>query len=327
VTTIETPPADPPPSSPQAEDAEAEAASATRPAAPAPADSSAPAREKLGWPRVTALVAIWTAVAFACLLLVLYFLEPYFQQNTQRHLLERYRVQVTHSANQANGLQGVEVAKKPVAIGAPMAILEIPKIHLRQVVVEGASSEQTQGGPGHVRGTAGPGQKGNTVFVARRATFGGPFGRLGSLHRGDRILVTTTQGQSVFQVTTVRKQSDPASLEGPTEGNRLTLMTSASAAPWNDSRAQVVLAELRTVPFQKTPQGSSAGRASGTSGDASAWWMLGLVTIGYLFAIGAAVFAYRRASSRAAYLLTAAPLIAFTVLFAEYLSRLLPAWM
>jgi hypothetical protein len=42
--------------------------------------------------------------------------------------------------------------------------------------------------------------------------------------------------------------------------------------------------------------------------------------------IGSVAF-YRRASLRSAYLLTTAPLLVFTILAAEAMSRLLPAWL
>ena len=54
------------------------------------------------------------------------------------------------------------------------------------------------------RARPGPGQPGNSAIVARRSAFGGPFRPLGSLELGDEILVTTTQGQSIYVVTEVR---------------------------------------------------------------------------------------------------------------------------
>ena len=52
-------------------------------------------------------------------------------------------------------------------------------------------------------GTAGLGDPGNSVVVGRRAAFGAPFGKIGSLRRGAEILVTTAQGQSVYRVSQV----------------------------------------------------------------------------------------------------------------------------
>ena len=52
-----------------------------------------------------------------------------------------------------------------------------------------------------------------------------------------------------------------------------------------------------------------------------------LAVLAYLVAVGAAVVLYpRRARPRSAYLLTAPPLVAATILTAEAVARLLPAW-
>ena len=137
---------------------------------------------------------------------MLYGLEPLFQSRTQGQLLASYRAQIERSANETGGLGGVTVPTKAPELGAPVAILEIGRLELQQVVVEGAQSTQTQAGPGHVPGTAAPGQPGNSVIVGRRGTFGAPFAKLGTLEPDDQIVVSTTQGQAVYQVVSVRDQ-------------------------------------------------------------------------------------------------------------------------
>jgi len=155
-------------------------------------------------PRWIALgVAIWLAVTLLAVVLVLYGVGPLIEQREQTSALSEYRAQIRHAAAEAEGLAGVEVPTQAPAAGTPVAIIDIGGIHLEQVVVEGVGPQQTRGGPGHVPGTAAPGQPGNSAIVARRTAFGGPFRRIGRLERGDRILVTTTQGQTVYVVTTV----------------------------------------------------------------------------------------------------------------------------
>ena len=155
-------------------------------------------------PRWIALgVAIWLAVTLLAVVLVLYGVGPLIEQREQTSALSEYRAQIRHAAAEAEGLAGVEIPTQAPAAGTPVAIIDIGGIHLEQVVVEGVGPQQTRGGPGHVPGTAAPGQPGNSAIVARRTAFGGPFRRIGRLERGDRILVTTTQGQTVYVVTTV----------------------------------------------------------------------------------------------------------------------------
>ncbi|MGZ4710268.1 MAG: sortase [Acidimicrobiales bacterium] len=308
--------------------------------------------------RLAFFAGAWVLMVLVCLTLVLYKLEPLFVEQTQDQLLASYRTKISNAANEGNGLPGISVATKAPESGAPVAILEIGALRLRQVVVEGSTPSQTQKGPGHVVGTAGPGQPGNSVVLARRAMFGGPFADLTRLQQGDEILVTTTQGQSVYEVDTVDTRTvvapaltstanssltgltatggtagavadstiDTETLFGPSDDDRLTLVTSDSAAPWSSTRAVVVVAKLDGKPFPPTPQGGRTDSQTGLSGDPSARAAVALALLGLGASAAAAIFLYRRSSARAAYLLTTPPLIVFVVLLAEAGSRLLPAW-
>lgn len=321
------------------------------------APASAPAYTPMSRRRLWAVIGIWVAVVVVIIGLVLYVLAPLFQARTQQSLLEDYRAEIARAANAGSGLPGLSAATKAPEPGSPVGILEIGDIELQQVIVEGATSGQTQAGPGHVAGTAGPGQPGNSVVVARRQMFGGPFRRLERLEPGDRILVTTTQGQSVYEVESVEQKrilppvdlSDPSStasslstgvsplanaeatigvdeLYGPTPDDRLTLVTSASALPTNSEQATIVIAKLQGQPYEPTPQGGRTDSSTGLSGDPSAWAPLILSFLAFGASAAGAVLLYRRTSARVAWLLTTPPLIVFSILMAESLSRLFPAW-
>jgi sortase A len=156
--------------------------------------------------RVAQLVGIWLLILVVCVGLVLYLVEPVFQQRTQARLMHAYQTEISHAHYSIAGLTGGQTSTAAPDLGSPVGILEIPQIHLRQAVVEGVSSEQTADGPGHVPGTAAVGQPGNSAVVGRRSTYGGSFGSLGDLHKGDRILVTTVQGQTVYKVSSVGQE-------------------------------------------------------------------------------------------------------------------------
>ena len=109
--------------------------------------------------------------------------------------------------------------------GAPVAILEIPDLGMKEVVVEGTTSTVTQSGPGHKRDTVLPGQPGTSVIYGRQAAFGGPFGELEILQPGMTIVATTGQGPAEYRVTGVRRPGDPVPpILEPGQG-RLTLVT------------------------------------------------------------------------------------------------------
>ena len=300
------------------------------------------------------MLTLWALVLFVVFAVVLIAVEPMFQQREQSLLLADYRTATQKAANQSTGLAGVETATTAPEFGSGVGILEIGAIPLQQVIVEGASAPILQNGPGHVPGTAGPGQPGNSVIVGRSTLFGAPFGDLSAVDDDDLIAITTTQGQAVYRVVetgTVQLTSDKAAasrpaastggdyepilgdgrisinaLYGPTSDDRLTLLTSASVLPFNSAEAHVVIASLEGKPYAPTPQNGRSARQTGTSSDTSHWPLALLAALCLGTAILASVILYRRSSPRIAYLLTVPPLLVFSVLAAETMSQLLPAW-
>lgn len=101
-------------------------------------------------------------------------------------------------------------ASLAAAPGDPVALLDIPAIGIRDmVIVEGTSPENLTLGPGHLRDTPLPGQAGIAVVFGRRATFGAPFSDLPLLRKGDLITTTSSQGQARYQVIAISSSSKP----------------------------------------------------------------------------------------------------------------------
>jgi sortase A len=278
--------------------------------------------------RASVWAFVWVLAVIGGMGLVMYGFGPLFEARDQRRLVTQYARQVDRAANESTGLGGVSTPTKAPDLGTPVAILEIGAIHLQQVVVEGGYPSQTRRGPGHITGTAGVGQPGNSVVVGRAHAFGGPFGSLGAVRKGDTVLVTTTQGQSVYRVTTVgpRNLSNVDSVYAPTKDNRLTLVTSASIAPWNNTDGSVVVAVLQGQPFPPTLQNGRVSTGSGVDGeqDADATLILTLLLFG--ITISASIFLYRRVRPATAYLLTIGPLMATAIIAGETFSRVFPGW-
>ncbi len=319
-----------------------------------------------------AIVALVVAAGAA-----LYAIGPLLHQRDQRSLMATERQDIASAAHDNEGLYRETAPTTPPAPGSPLGILTIPAIGLQQVVVEGVGPSQTAAAPGHVPGTAGMGQPGNSAVVGRRSAYGGSFGRLANLRSGDRMVISTTQGESLYVVHTVRTvmlttpPATPASavttttlgrqkaakgqttagggsrpvvtsaegaghrgtvtetmtdLYGPSSGDQLTLVTSASSVPWNTNQAIVVVAHLKGQPFAPTLQQSRSLNQQGNSGDPNALAWLLLTLLAMIAALIGAVALYRRTTVRAAYLLTTAPLLALAVLVAVAASHLLPAW-
>ena len=96
-----------------------------------------------------------------------------------------------------------------IAPGTPLGVLQIPRLGLEQVFVEGSASEQTMKGPGLKLDSVLPGQQGVSILIGRRATFGAPFANLDELQTGDLIVVTTGQGRFEYVVDIVRTTDAP----------------------------------------------------------------------------------------------------------------------
>ena len=62
--------------------------------------------------------------------------------------------------------------------GEPAGVIEIPRIELARVIVEGTSRADLKKGPGHYIGTPFPGQAGNVGIAGHRTTYGAPFNRI-----------------------------------------------------------------------------------------------------------------------------------------------------
>ncbi len=82
-----------------------------------------------------------------------------------------------------------------------VARLEIPRMGLNRIVVEGATASALTKGPGHFPETPLPGQLGNAAIAGHRTTHLHPFFDIDKMQPGDEIIVTTLNGRYVYQVT------------------------------------------------------------------------------------------------------------------------------
>jgi sortase A len=114
-------------------------------------------------------------------------------------------------------------ARRRVAPGELLGRIDIPRIDVSSVILEGASGKVLRNSVGHIRGTALPGEAGNVALAGHRDSF---FSGLREIERGDRITVTTPESTVVYRVdsTEVVAPTDVSLLE-PTRDTTLTLVT------------------------------------------------------------------------------------------------------
>jgi sortase A len=103
----------------------------------------------------------------------------------------------------------VELPSEPVTAsplpaappGTATARIQIPKIGVDKIVVEGVSLTDLKKGPGHYPESPLPGQEGNAAIAGHRTTYGAPFNRIDELEPGDEITVQTIQGSFTYVMT------------------------------------------------------------------------------------------------------------------------------
>lgn len=211
--------------------------------------------------------------------------------------------------------------------GNPVAVLRIPALDLKQVVVQGTSPADLTSGPGVVPKTAAIGTKGNAVILGRRYTSGAPFAHLDNLKVGDKIGVISGLGSFKYVVISPARlvtpgQIDPAS---PTKRSELTMMTSSSLTGGSMVYVKAkLLSSPAASPRAKTPPSKSELGVAGSSSAVVPTILWGLLL---LVCLAGSVVAYRRAPGRAVivYVLSTPVVLAVALVFYSQLYQLMPS--
>ena len=127
-----------------------------------------------------------------------------------------------------------------------VARLEIPRMGLNRIVVEGATAEALTKGPGHFPETPLPGQLGNAAIAGHRTTHLHPFFDIDKLQPGDQIFVTTFNGRYVYQVTgtEIVDPADYAAVIPTTDVTKATLTLVSCTPRYSATNRIVVHADL-----------------------------------------------------------------------------------
>jgi sortase A len=144
-----------------------------------------------------------------------------FQQRESRHFERLLNQRHADSAATAipTSLKSPPVAALPGLIGR----IEIARLGLSAIVMEGDDRRTLRRAVGHIPGTPWPGQNGNVVLSGHRDTF---FRPLRNISQDDIITMTTLQGQYRYRVLSTQVVSpDDLSILDPSRNEILTLIT------------------------------------------------------------------------------------------------------
>jgi sortase A len=132
------------------------------------------------------------------------------EQIISRPIVEPKKLDSSSKEQETNPLvqKKNSVLSKPQVIG----VLQIDLISLKLPIVEGIRNQDLKIAPGHIPGTAFPGQIGNAVIAGHHSySFGRMFNRLEELKLGDTVKVKV--GKQIYEYTIYEKKMvDPSDL-------------------------------------------------------------------------------------------------------------------
>jgi LPXTG-site transpeptidase (sortase) family protein len=134
-----------------------------------------------------------------------------------------YQARMNHRLEETLRSQRVQPRRGHRPAGSLVGRLEIPRLGLSAIVLEGSDSGTLRVGVGRIPQTADPGEQGNVVLGGHRDTF---FRPLRNIQAGDQISLLTPEGsyQYVVDWTEVVKPTNTRPLM-PTSQPSLTLVT------------------------------------------------------------------------------------------------------
>jgi sortase A len=123
----------------------------------------------------------------------------------------------------AQDANDIMLPKPAVKAGDILGRIEIPRLGLSVIVLEGTTPQTLKHGVGHIEGTALPGEPGNVGIAGHRDTY---FRGLKDIRAEDEIQIQTAAGITHYQVDWIQitVPSDVAIMSSAT-GSALTLVT------------------------------------------------------------------------------------------------------
>jgi len=224
--------------------------------------------------------------------------------------------------------------------GQPVGLIQIPKINVDKVVVEGTATADLQLGPGHYPGTPLPGQNGNAAIAGHRTTYGAPFYSLSQLVPGDAIYVTTLQGRFHYSVTDLLRRS-PSDTSAVANTNFAELTLTTCDPPFSAANRLIVQGRLIGRAALAPPPPTTTAKSGGPSvltrkvavskqvlvgGDASWAAVVGWGSACVAFGIGVWLLARRRRRRRRLAVYGASvPVFVIGLFFFQVVSPFVPA--
>ena len=224
--------------------------------------------------------------------------------------------------------------------GQAVAKIDIPRIGVSKVVVEGIDVADLRAGPGRYPATALPGHEGNVGIAGHRTTYGAPFGDLDQLAAGDEISVTSLEGTAYrYRVSQDPFVVDPSASEvllpeaDPSRpGHFLATLTLTTCHPKYSAAERLIVRAALVLPPDALPlapttveNGEAKASIAGLEGDTGSrtptvLWGLIAALVGGLW-----WFLFHRYTKWYVWIAGAIPFVIVLFVFYTFLERLLPS--
>lgn len=153
----------------------------------------------------------------------------YQASRTQKDMIQDFKKNIQKADEQLGVSENIKTDGKKTSATekGTIGIISIPKIELTVALSEGVGADILKYAVGHFTGTPMPGDKGNFCVAGHRSyTYNQYFNRLDELNIGDKIMVTTMDGEFEYVVyeSKVVKPEEISVLDN-TEDSEITLVT------------------------------------------------------------------------------------------------------
>lgn len=153
----------------------------------------------------------------------------YQASKTQKVMIEDFMKNIQKVDEQLGTNESIGVTDKKPSDNkqGTIGIISIPKIELNVALSEGVDVDTLKYAVGHFTGTPMPGNKGNFCVAGHRSyAYNEYFNRLDELGIGDKIKVTTMDGEFTYEVYEIKVvKPEQTSVLDNTENSEITLVT------------------------------------------------------------------------------------------------------
>jgi sortase A len=170
---------------------------------------------------------------------------------------DRRRLRHVHAPAKKIAALAQDFARAELHTGQAIGRIEIPRLDLDAVLIQGTDTASLEKGPGHYPGTALPGQDSTIGVAGHRTTYLAPFRHIDSLQPGDPIHIEMPYADFTYKVQTHRIVAPTqTAIVNPVGYERLVL--TACHPLYSASERYAIFAKLTSEQLRRGP-GARAG--------------------------------------------------------------------